>query len=52
MVALSTRYFYPNSMIRRETMKKEWTDPVVKKMDIKETAAGDPPNFDGADPGS
>jgi hypothetical protein len=33
-------------------MKKEWTDPTLKKMDIEETALGDPPEFDGADPGS
>ncbi len=33
-------------------MKKEWTDPILKKMDIEETAAGDPPQLDGVDPGS
>jgi hypothetical protein len=31
---------------------KEWTRPTIRKMDIEETAVGDPPGTDGADPGS
>ncbi len=33
-------------------MKKEWTEPTLKKMDIEETATGPTGVTDGTDPGS